>query len=412
MCKVQTSALFLLVLVAGIISADAQTYTVLYYFGTSSSDGTAPYGSLVADNTGNLYGATFLGPVSDGSASTFGTIFKFAPPGTLTTLHTFTPSEGPFAPGVTLGADGNLYGVTGIGGTGGPSHACPNPEGISGCGTIFQLTPGGTYSVLYNFDQTHGSFPQNPLTLGSEGNFYGATSAGGAIFKITTQGNYSVLHYLDSTDGSDPGPLLQAIDGSLYGTTTAGGTNNTGTIFKITTAGQFTVVYNFGPTDGGPYSLVQGEDGNIYGAMALPYENVQCGPTLVCYCVAVCGAVFKITPQGSFSILYDFPAGSDISQGAEPYALVQGAGDNFFGLAGGGNNIPGCVGGVGTTGSYCDIIFQITPKGAYSVVYDFDHMHGDDGNPPIQGNDGNITGPPSWEQAMGLALAPVFSTPW
>lgn len=387
MFKVRSSVLFLVL--AGIIPADAQTYTVLHNFATNSTDGVAPYGSLVEDTTGNLYGATFLGPATNGIASSLGTIFKFAPPGTLTTLYTFTSyaSGGPFAPGVTLGADGNLYGVTGYGGTGGPSHACANSEGVSGCGTIFKLTPGGIYSVLYNFDDTHGAFPQNPLTLGSDGNFYGSTP--GVIFRITAQGDYSVLHYLDSADGTNPGPLLQAMNGSFYGTTTAGGTNNAGTIFNITTAGQFTVVYNFAAPYGGPYSLVQGEDGNLYGTLSGPLDNVQSGPAYSC--VAVCGTVFKMTPQGSFSVLYDFPVVSAITQGAQPYALFQGPSDNFFGLAGGGKNIPGCV-GAGTTGSYCGIMFQVTAAGAYSIVYDFDYAHGDMAWPPTRGSDGNYYG--------------------
>ena len=373
MYKVQASVLFL-VLIAGIRSADAQTYTVLYNFGMNKTGGTLPAHSLVEDKADNLYGITETGPLG---LTPNGTIFKLAPSGTLTSLHSFTSSEG-YPVGVTLGTDGNLYGVTDEGGT---SANCPGGSySLGGCGTIFKLTPGGTFSVLYNFDLTHGSDPFYPLTLGSDGNFYGTASDGGSsnctggcgvIFSITPQGNYSVLYDFDGTNGSSPGPLVQAKDGTFYGTTEAGGTNNTGTMFSLTTAGQFTVLYNFGPYN---YSvrglaLVQGEDGNFYGTTdfgAQPYV----------------GSVFKITPQGSFSVVYDFP----LTQGYNPFSLVQSTEDNLFGLAYGG--ILTCPGG-------CGVIFQVTSSGAFSLVHKFDGTQGwleQAGSGLLRGNDGNYYG--------------------
>jgi uncharacterized repeat protein (TIGR03803 family) len=382
MCK-RSSVLFLL-LVAGIIAADAQTYTVLYNFGVSSTVG-LPGGNLVQDVAGNLYGFAELGP---SSADDHGTIFKFGPPGTLTTVYNFAGSPASTYPAVTLtlGADGNLYGITN---TGGNSTNCPPSNGYpGGCGTIFKLTPGGTFSVLYNFDETHGSYPQAPLTLGSDGNFYGATLGGGScpacgvIFTVTPQGDYSVLHYFDGTQDNIAFPLVQATDGSFYGTTPAGGANNTGTVFSITTAGQFTVVYNVSPDDVGPGSLIQGKDGNFYGTLEPAGGNVYCGQG-TCQCFAVCGIVFRVTPQGSFSVLYDF---ADYSQGAVPSSLAQGTDDNLFGLAQGGTGCP--------LNEYgCGIIFQVTSSGAYSIVHNFDGTDGHMGNPgPIRGSDGNYYG--------------------
>ncbi|HXW89888.1 MAG TPA: choice-of-anchor tandem repeat GloVer-containing protein [Terriglobales bacterium] len=401
MCKVQSSLLFL-VLVAAAIPADAQTYTVVYNFGTSSTSLTHP-GSVIEDDEGNFYGvAAPPGPLGTGGSA----IYKLAPPGTLTTLYSIPNSDGP-VPGVTLGTDGNLYGVTSLGGT---SANCP-PGGPSdlpgGCGTVFKLTLGGTYSVLYNFDLTHGGVPGNPLTLGNDGNFYGSAGGGccGVIFRVTPQGDYSVLHYFAVTDGNAPGPLM-AIDGSLYGTTGTGGTNNTGTMFKITTAGQFTVLYDFGANISSngepvpsPYPLVQGQDGNFYGLAEPAGGNIYCDNG-TCDCFAACGIVFKITPQGSFSVLYDFPGNPTtfpaITGGALPYSLAQGTDDNLFGLAQGGTGCPQVEYG-------CGVLFQVTPSGAYSILYNLDYTHGSLPNPgPIRGGDGNYYGTTS-EGGTGTA---------
>jgi uncharacterized repeat protein (TIGR03803 family) len=131
------------------------------------------------------------------------------------------------------GLDGNFYG-TSAGGLITP--ACP-----AGCGAIYRLTPAGNESVLYSFgtnpaDQAGPMCSPGPLTLGSDGNFYGAYCS--VLFQITPQGQEAVLHTMSAADGQQiANGLLQADDGNFYGVTTAGGENNAGTVFKLVVAG-------------------------------------------------------------------------------------------------------------------------------------------------------------------------------
>lgn len=138
----------------------------------------ATSGSLVIDNSGNLYGTTYLPPYGYG-----GTVFKLepGPPWAWVTLYTFdfsSPQNGwfPYA-GVVIDQAGNLYGATAAGGTG---TAC----GTSGCGTVFELTPTffapWTETVLYNFKGSprDGEGPFYAPTLGSNGHIYGTASGG------------------------------------------------------------------------------------------------------------------------------------------------------------------------------------------------------------------------------------------
>jgi uncharacterized repeat protein (TIGR03803 family) len=176
-----------------------------------------------------------------GGANGDGTIFKLTMGGTLTTLHSFNGTDGGCfgvycqAP-LVQAPNGNLYGVTGNGGTGGGNG-----------GVFFHVTPSGAYTVLYNFcslaNCTDGDLPE-ALTYGEDGNFYGSTIDGGAttrgcggcgtLFKITPQGVLTTLHVFDgTTDGSAEPYLTQATNGIFYGTDSAGGIYNNGTIYAL-----------------------------------------------------------------------------------------------------------------------------------------------------------------------------------
>ena len=114
--------------------------------------------------------------------------------------------------------------------------------------------PAQTFTTLFKFDGTDGGQPQATLVQATNGALYGTTSAGGAsnvgtVFKITPGGRLTTLHSFCSqtncTDGVAPNGLVQATAGDLYGTTSRGGVNGYGTVFKITPSGTLTTLYSF-----------------------------------------------------------------------------------------------------------------------------------------------------------------------
>ena len=242
--------------------------TVLYNFCSqpSCADGELPEAGLVQGTDGNFYGTTSYDGVH-GS----GTIFKITPSGALTTLYTFCAQHGcpdgssPYS-GLTEGTDGNFYGTTRGGGT-------------DDFGTVFKITPSGTLTTLRSFTDADGITPQSTLVQATDGNFYGTTASGGiggiagTVFKITPSGTLTTLHFFCSlsscADGEAPvGGLVLATDGNFYGTTqTGGGTSGDGTIFQITPAGTLTTLHSFGGPDGAQpvAGLVQATDGSFYG---------------------------------------------------------------------------------------------------------------------------------------------------
>jgi uncharacterized repeat protein (TIGR03803 family) len=204
------------------------TETVLHAFPKTGTDGEIPYAGLIQGRDGNFYGTTYFG-----GANGLGTVFRVTPSGTETVLYSFaggSDGEHPYA-GVIQGSDGNFYGTTYQGGT-------------SGYGTVFKLTPSGTETVLYSFagSSSDGANPEAGLIQGSDGNFYGNTYLGGAsnlgtVFQLTPSGTETVLRAFagGSSDGANPSAnLIQSSDGNLYGSTGAGGTSGHGTFFKVT----------------------------------------------------------------------------------------------------------------------------------------------------------------------------------
>jgi uncharacterized repeat protein (TIGR03803 family) len=201
--------------------------TTLHVFPKTGSDGEIPYAGVIQGSDGNFYGTTYFG-----GSSGFGTVFRVTPSGTETVLYSFaggSDGEHPYA-GVIQGSDGNFYGTTYQGGT-------------SGLGTVFKITPSGTETVLHSFagGSSDGANPEAGLTQGTDGNFYGNTDLGGAsslgtVFEITPSGTESVLHSFagGSSDGANPSAnLIQSSDGNLYGSTGAGGTSGYGTFFEV-----------------------------------------------------------------------------------------------------------------------------------------------------------------------------------
>ncbi len=240
--------------------------TTLFSFG--GTNGSSPRGNLVQSSDGAFYGTT-----AQGGTNGVGTVFKITTNGLLTTLVEFNSTNGavPIG-GLTLGNDGAFYGTTAGGGTNKGNYN-------NGAGTIFRITTNGAFTSLFSFSNTNGNQAVAPLTLGSDGNFYGTTYGGGAtfttntagsgtVFKLATNGTLTSLVSFNSTNGAQPqAGMIQGSDGALYGTTLAGGTNNYGTIFKVTTNGTLATLVSFNGANGStPYGgLVQGRDGAFYG---------------------------------------------------------------------------------------------------------------------------------------------------
>ena len=250
------------------ISSSAQTFNVLVTFnGTNGDD---PEAALVQGTDGNYYGTTFFGGIH-----VYGTVFKVSPAGELTTLYNFCSTSGCLdgampVGGLLLATNGVMYGTT----TAGGANKCTVGTQTQGCGTIFQISPGGAFTTLYSFAGSDGSFPVGPLVQGTDGNLYGTTVEGGAadegtVFMITPSGTETVLYSFKDRgkNGGYPFANLINVDGELYGTTAVGGATDNGTVFKITTAGVETVLYWFnGGKDGAvPMAGLIYVGGELYG---------------------------------------------------------------------------------------------------------------------------------------------------
>jgi uncharacterized repeat protein (TIGR03803 family) len=242
--------------------------------------------------------------------------------------------------GLIQGADGAFYGTT-------QANAATGQNA-----TVFRVTPAGEMTVLYNFPApTQGYYSVSSLVQGTDGNFYGTTSAlhpgtgdsglggiYGTVFSVTPSGVFTLLHIFGASqfDGLDPeAELIQANDGNFYGTTVAGGTAAFGTVFRITPTGAETVVFSFPSGPSGPIplgALLQGADGNFY-------------------CIDPTAAgLYRIGTDGTATVFATFkepntPVGT----------LLQDSSGNIFGVA---QAAPG-------------EIFQVTSSGEVSAVYSF-----------------------------------------
>jgi uncharacterized repeat protein (TIGR03803 family) len=243
-------------------------------------------------------------------------------------------------------------------------------------GSVYQLTPDGDESVLYRFPHGSRQDPRSGVIADNLGNLYGITPYGGScaganigcgvVFKIAPDGTETTLHaFQGGTDGAVPsGGLVMDGTGNLYGTTGAGGENcNCGTVFKITPDGTETVLHAFqeateGWTPAG--GVILDSSGNLYGTTV---ESPQDGP------YTGYGTVFKLSPDGTQTILYSFK-GRGSSDGEMPFApLVMDAAGNLYGTTAFGGDAESCDAGCGT-------VFKLSPGGREKVLHEF---HGDDG---------------------------------
>ena len=412
------------------IASPAQTFTTLVNF--DGPNGAYPNQTLVQGSDGNFYGITNRGGASNNNcgfpeSNGCGTVFRMAPDGTLTTLHSFDYTDGFYLYGVgegglVQGSDGNFYGTTD---SGGMSENCSL---AFGCGTVFKITPGGVLTTLHNFAgyPTDGATPFGGLVQGDDGNFYGTTSGGGTspncgsfgcgtVFRITPGGVLTTLRNFDLTDGEGPNPsLVLASDGNFYGTAFFGGLNGNcdgngcGTVFKITSTGTLTIVYTFceliGCSDGvEPLAgVVQGSDGDFYGTT---YYRQN---------------VFRMTPAGTLNTLHTF-AGYP-TEGADPdNSLVQGTDGNLYGTTSAGGNSSNCL---SFDPDGCGTVFRITPQSPYTLttLHNFDNTDGAIPNGGlVQATNGAFYGTTStggaygdgtvFSLSVGIVLSPVQFVP-
>jgi uncharacterized repeat protein (TIGR03803 family) len=403
------------------------TYTVLHGFVGGPSDGAYPAG-LVQDGEGALYGVT-----TNGGEFGQGTVFTMTPDGTVAVLLAFSGGPEGTHPAAALiqATDGKFYGTTASG-------------GVAGAGTVFTMTQGGTVSFLHAFPNGSEEGFANPgLLQATDGNFYGTTASGGAFnqgsfYKVTTDGTATLLHSFagGATDGSYPvGSLIQAADGNFYGITYSGGLSGQGTLYTLTPAGVLTVLHAFGGgAEDGSYpaaAVVLGTDGNFYGTaqsggafgQGIVFSIAPDGALTVLHAFAggtegsyprlgiiqatdgnlygttqdrgafEQGIAFKITPDGTFTVLHAFSGDID---GAYPGGeLIQGNDGNFYGST--------QLGGAFNVGS----IYKMTPGGTVTVLHAFAGGTSDGGYPRgqlLEAADGNFYGTTAGGGAFGQGV--------
>ncbi len=385
-------------------------YTEPYVGGTPSG--------LIPDGTGNFYGFINNGGGGANSgfyqltpSGTINSIYDYPNPslpqggseGGVEYLVTFVGSP------LIFGSDGNFYGISG---------ANTESASVAPNGGIYKLTPAGVYTLLYAFSapnagtggntgvdpqNSDGYNPEGPLVEGNDGNYYGTTLFGGTgsgtIFKITPGGTFSVLYTFTSdpgtnTDGAHPeGGLVVGANGNFYGTTDEGGLYGAGTIFEITPGGTFTVLHAFGSTPtaalslgANPTSITQGQsttlswsftgadsyyeggfpigqlvaglDGNLYGVIGSLFDPGRSGGQYGD------GMAYQLTPSGVFTILYSF--GGTSSDAEFPYSLIQASDGTFYGTAGQASNVTNSPGAIFSLTVAPSTATPCTASGAWS----------------------------------------------
>jgi uncharacterized repeat protein (TIGR03803 family) len=328
------------------LAKDGSYYTVLRSFLATGGDGQNPMASLILGTDGLLYGTT-----SKGGSSGKGTVFRMSTSGSgYFLLHAFSSasSDGanPYGP-LRQGRDGLLYGTTYFGGS-------------SGYGTVFKLRTDSTgFSVMRSFANSAnaGVNPRGGLVEGYDGALYGTCNYGGncfgTVFRITKDAtSYQILHvFIDYGDGQNPDAgLVQASDGALYGTTDSGGGNSRGTIFKINGL-TYNLVWSF-DNSGGADSK-QPKAAPILASNSVLYGTAYSGGSYGA------GTVFSMTTNGTDYIkLHEFGAAQD---GRNPSGALVEAGDAaLYGTTE--------LGGSGNQGT----LFRIEKVGSgYSIIHNF-----------------------------------------
>jgi uncharacterized repeat protein (TIGR03803 family) len=284
-------------------------------------EGGAPRYGLTLGRDGLLYGTTDDGNLNGGA------LFRMGTDGALTVLHEFQVyTDGEIPSGVVEAVDGNFYGTTQDGGW----DDCDTAGG----GTVFRWSPAtGATTVLHCFTGSDGIIsPSSGLMQASDGNLYGVATNDhrldpGAVYRISPDGQFTAMHRFSGVDGSQPhGELVQGRDGFLYGTTSAGGEGGKGVVYRLSLKGKFSVLHSFaadGHEGADPRAgLIQASDGTFYG-------TTRQGGITTDACAGVgCGGVFAIDKKGNFRVLHLF---DDPETGAPEAPLMQAPSGKFYG---------------------------------------------------------------------------------
>jgi uncharacterized repeat protein (TIGR03803 family) len=349
-------------------SGGTWTESIIHTFVPGSGDGINPYGNLIIDSAGNLYGTTEFGGLScSGFFCGVGTVYKLSPAGgglwTETILYNFqAPGDGIYPEaGLTMDSAGNLYGTTGFGGN---TTIC----NTLGCGTVFELSPGsgGTWTehILYTFeDGADGGEPGSGVVFDKTGNLYGTGAVGGdvtcnppygcgLVYELSPSGGGSwtetAIHNFENNIGGSFPSTGVAIDnlGNLYGNM-LGGANGDGYAYKMSpqTGGgfKFTSLYSFDGTHGSePYGTPMVAGGIVYGPLLDGGgDNASC--------TQGCGGIYRLAPSGS-GVGFSFLGFGTSPKGANPKgSLMQDPSGNLYGTT--------TFGGAHGDGT----VFEVTP---------------------------------------------------
>lgn len=383
---IQRSFVFLTCLLVAFtaVTSSAQTFTKLLDF--QSKNGALPFHtSLIQGFDGNLYGTTSGGgSYTSCRTSGCGTLFGVTTSGNITKVFGFNFTNGASPQGGLIEvANGTFFGTTSAGSLG----------GTGGGGSVFELTSTGKLVTIHAFcsqaNCSDGDAPDSGLIRATNGYFYGTTCNGGTsnsgtIYRISPAGTFTVLHSFNGLDGSCPyGPLIQASNGKLYGAASGGGANQFGTLFTLTLDGTLTLLHTFnGPPSDGSFpqgGMAQASDGNLYGTTLL-------GGDCPAATYGGCGTIFRLTPSGAITTVYNFCLGGD------PCADGEGPGDGL--VVGSDNNLYGST-GFGGTVSNAGTIFSFALNGTLTTLHSFDNTY-TDGKYPLttllQGTDGKFYG--------------------